>query len=307
MRKIQILTVFILIASISCFAQKTNLSLNLKKGQEYKQNLDSKVSIEQNVNGMAINIGMNINGDMSYVVDKINGDSYDLSVKYNSLTMGMDMPQGSMKFSSEKKDVNDMFSTILGEMVGKTFYITMLKNGKITEVRNSDVLFETVYDKLPNVPEAQIQQMKAQLSQAYGEKALRGNLGMVTSIFPDKPVSIGDTWNVTTNMESGFTALMTSTYKYLEEGSDYYLIGGDSEIQTADTDDYVENNGMKMKYNLNGTLVSKIKINKETGWIVDAKINQELKGNTEIQGNAQMPDGMSIPMEMKNDMTITGN
>ncbi len=306
MRKINILTFFILF-SLSCFAQKTKLSLNLKKGQEYKQNLDSKVTIEQDVNGMTINIGMDIMGDMSYVVDKVNGDSYDLSVKYNSLTMGMKMPQGAMKFSSEKIDVNDMFSTILGEMVGKTFYITMLKNGKITEVRNSEVLFESVYDKLPNVPEAQLKQMKSQLSQAYGKDALKGNLEMVTSIFPDKPVSIGDSWNITTNMKSGFSALMTSTFKYLEEGVDYYLIGGDSEIQTEDTGDYIENNGMKMKYVLSGKLTSKIKIDKESGWIVDAKINQELKGKTNIQGNAQMPNGMSIPMVMKSDMTITGN
>jgi len=306
MRKIQILTLFILV-SFTCFSQKTKLGLNLKKGQEYTQNSDSKVTIQQDVNGMTINIGMNIKGAMSYIVDKINGDSYDLSVKYNSLTMSMEMPQGSMKFSSEKKDVSDMFSTILGEMVGKTFFITMQNNGKITEVRNSDVLFASIYDKLPNVPEAQIKQMKTQLSQAYGENALKGNLEMVTSIFPDKPVGIGDTWNVTTNMESGFAALMTSTYKFLEEGTDYYLIGGDSDIQTEDTDAYVENNGMKMKYDLKGTLVSKIKIDKVSGWIKDAKINQELKGKTNIQGNAQMPNGMSIPMEMKNDMTITGN
>ncbi len=306
MRKINILTLLILV-SFSCFAQKANLCLNLKKGQEYKQNLDSKVSIEQNVSGMTINIGMNINGDMSYVVDKVNGDSYDLSVKYNSLTMAMEMPQGSMKFSSEKKDVNDMFSTILGEMIGKTFYITMLKNGKITEVRNSEVLFETIYNKLPNVPEAQLNQMKSQLSQAYGKDALKGNLEMVTSIFPDKPVSIGDSWSITTNMKSGFSALMNSTYKYLEEGSDYYLIGGDSDIQTEDTADYVENNGMKMKYDLKGTIASKIKIDKESGWILEAKINQELKGKTDIAANAQMPNGMSMPMVMKNNMTITGN
>ncbi len=305
MRKIQILILLFLV-SFSCFAKKTNLRLNLKNGQEYLQNMDSKVSIEQNVNGMTINITMNIKGIMSYTVDKDNGDSYDLSVKYNSLNMKMQMPQGAMEFSSEKEDTNDIFSTILGEMVGKTFFITMLKNGKITEVRNTDVLFESIYNKIPNAPESQVKQVEKQLKDAYGEKALKGNLEMVTSIFPDEPVAIGDTWNVSTNMESGFSALMTSTYKYIEEGSDFYLIGGDSEIQTEDKDAYVENNGMQMKYKLNGTLVSKIKINKESGWIVEANITQELKGTTEIKGNAQMPDGMSIPMVMKNDMTITG-
>ncbi len=306
MKKVQILAL-LWVVSIACFAQKSTLKLNLKQGQEYLQKQDSKINIEQNINGMTINIVMNIYGVMSYNVDKSNGDSYDLSVKYKSLKMSMQMPQGSMEFSSDKVDENDVFSTILGEMVGKTFYINMLRNGKIKEVRNTDVLFSSIYDKLPNAPEAQVAQVKKQLQDAYGGDALKGNLEMVTSIFPDRPVEIGDTWNVTTNMKSGFSALMSSTYKYLEEGSDFYLIGGDSSIKTEDTDTYVENNGMQMKYNLAGSLVSKIKIDKSSGWIVEAKIDQELKGNTEIKGNAQMPNGMSIPMVMKNDMTITGN
>ncbi len=306
MKKVQILAL-LWVVSIACFAQKSTLKLNLKQGQEYLQKQDSKINIEQNLNGMTINIVMNIYGVMSYNVDKDNGDSYDLSVKYKSLKMSMQMPQGSMEFSSDKVDTNDVFSTILGEMVGKTFYITMLRNGKIKEVRNTDILFSSIYDKLPNAPETQVAQVKKQLQDAYGGDALKGNLEMVTSIFPDRPVKIGDTWNVTTNMKSGFSALMNSTYKYLEEGSDFYLIGGDSSIKTEDTDTYVENNGMQMKYNLTGNLVSKIKIDKSSGWIVEAKIDQELKGNTEIKGNAQMPNGMSIPMVMKNDMTITGN
>ncbi|MCW3787349.1 DUF6263 family protein [Plebeiibacterium sediminum] len=306
MKKYQILTL-LWVVSFACFAQKSTLQLNLKQGQEYLQKQDSKINIEQNLSGMTINIVMNIYGVMSYNVDKVNSDSYDLSVKYKSLKMNMQMPQGSMEFSSDKIDETDMFSTILGEMVGKTFYITMLKNGKIKEVRNTDVLFASIYDKLPNAPEAQVAQVKKQLQDAYGGDALKGNLEMVTSIFPDQPVKLGDTWNVSTNMNSGFSALMNSTYKYLEEGSDFYLIGGDSSIKTEDTDTYVENNGMQMKYNLSGSLVSKIKIDKSSGWIMEAKIDQELKGNTEIKGNAQMPNGMSIPMVMKNDMTITGN
>ncbi|MCW3807075.1 DUF6263 family protein [Plebeiibacterium marinum] len=305
MRKIKVLALMlVLVASVS--AQKVKLTLNLNKGQEYNQNMDSKITISQQVSGMTMDIGMDIKGVMAFVVDEVSNEGYDMSVRYKSLTMKMDLPTGVMEYSSEKGDLNDIFSGILGSMVNKTFYITMLKSGRIKEVRNVDVLFGSMFENFPNVPEAQLKQIKKQLKDAYGAKALKGNMEMVTSVFPEKPVAVGDTWNVDTDMESGFAAKMNSVYKYMGQDEGCYLIEGNSKINTVDKDVYVENNGMKMKYNMKGSLVSKIKVDKKTGWIVEAKIDQEMKGTTEIQSNAQMPNGMSIPMEMKNKMTVTG-
>jgi hypothetical protein len=48
-------------------------------------------------------------------------------------------------------------------------------------------------------------------------------------------------------------------------------------------------------------------VDKISGWIIEAKIKQDIQGDVYIKGNPQMPDGMKIPMIMKNDLTYTSN
>lgn len=287
-------------------AQQTELKLNLEKGKEYKQITDSKATIIQDINGQKMNMGMTLKGSMSYLVKVVNENDYEMEVKYDSLSMLMQLPQGTtMEFSSEKNDEQDVFSTILAEMKNKPFQITMTKNGKITEVKNIELLFESVFNKFSQIPENQIVQIKAQLMKAYGEDAFKGNLEMVTAIYPDKPVAKGETWEIKTKLESAMSADITSTYKYVESNSNYHLIVGDSKITTADKDAYIASNGVPMKYDLTGNMLSEIKVEKTSGWIIEAKINQNIQGDVYVKGSPQAPEGMKIPMVMKNDMTFT--
>jgi len=289
----------------SCQAQQTELKLSLEKGKEYKQITDSKATIIQDINGQKMNMEMTIKGSMTYLVKVVNENDYEMEVKYERLSMTMQLPQGTMEFSSEKNDEQDVFSMILAEMKNSPFQITMTKSGKITEVKNIELLFESAFSKFSQIPENQMAQIKAQLMKAYGEEAFKGSIEMVTAIYPDKSVVKGESWEIKTKLESGMSADMTTTYQYTENNSDYYLIVGDSKIATADKDAYIESNGMPMKYDLTGNMSSEIKVDKTSGWIIEAKINQDIKGDVYIKGNPQMPEGMKIPMVMKNDMTFS--
>ncbi|MFB6319992.1 hypothetical protein ACE1EF_15510 [Saccharicrinis sp. FJH54] len=42
-----------------------------------------------------------------------------------------------------------------------------------------------------------------------------------------------------------------------------------------------------------------------TGWIIQAKIEQKIIGDSYIKENPQLPDGMKMPMVMANEMLIT--
>jgi hypothetical protein len=304
-------TIFtLIIASIiftSCQSQKTDLSLRLEKGKVYKQITNSKATIIQEVNGQKMNMVMTISGTMTFLVKDVNASGYSMDTKFESLSMSMQMPQGTMDFSSEKNDPNDIFSTILGAMKNKTFEVRMSKTGKITEVKNVEALWGTAINQFEQLPEMQKEQIKAQIMKAYGADALKGNIEMVTAIYPDKPVKKGDKWTINTKLESGMSAKMTTDYEFTDLTSDYALIKGNSNIETADKDAYIESNGMPMKYDLTGSMTSEIKVDKNTGWIIEAKINQEIKGDAYIKENPQVPNGMKIPMTMINEMVIKNN
>jgi len=299
-----ILTVFVL---TSFQTQNSDLSLKLEKGKEYKQITNSKATIIQEVNGQKMNMVMTIKGTMTFLVKDITENGYNMDAKFEELSMSMQMPQGLMEFSSEKNDANDVFSTILGAMKDKAFGITMSKTGKITDVKNVEALWSTAINTFDQLPEMQKEQIKAQIMKAYGGEALKGNIEMVTAIYPDSPVNRGDKWTINTKLESGMSANMTTDYEFAELTSEYALIKGKSTIVTADKDAYIESNGMPMKYDLTGSMDSEIKVDKNTGWIIEATINQKIEGDTYIKENPQLPNGMKIPMTMINDMVITNN
>lgn len=97
----------------SCQAKSIDLKFNLEKGKEYKQVTSSKISIIQEINGQKINMGMTLNGNMTFLVKAVNSNNYNMDVKFTQLSMAMQMPQGTVEFSSEKNDANDIFSSIL--------------------------------------------------------------------------------------------------------------------------------------------------------------------------------------------------
>lgn len=305
MRKIFALLLVSTIWTLSCQTQKIDLALKLEKGKAYKQNTNSKVTIIQDINGQKINTVVTVKGTMTFLVKSVDQNGYNMDLKYEKLSMAMQLPQGEVEFSSEKKEANDIFSTILGSMKNRPFEVIMSKTGKITDAKNVDELWETVVNQFDELPTLQKEQIKVQLTKAYGEEALKGNIEMVTAIYPDHSVNKGDKWIINTNLESGMSAKMTTDYEFTELTSDYAIIKGKSKIETADKDAYIVSNGMPLKYDLTGEMVSEIKVDRNSGWIIEAEINQEIKGNAYIKENPQMPDGMKIPMSIISEIEIT--
>lgn len=112
----------VLLCLLGCQGQKTQLSLNLKNGETYTQKVLSKVSIDQDINGQEVKMVMLVSGQVAFKVLEVVGSEYKMEAVYESLGLEMQMPGGSMQFSSEKEDENDVFSTILAQMKKNPFF-----------------------------------------------------------------------------------------------------------------------------------------------------------------------------------------
>lgn len=287
--------IFVLTAT---HAQTMELCLNLKEGREYQQNSESSMTIVQDLGEQTMEIFMIVKGKMTYKVTGVGEKEYEMNVKYESVSLSMEMPQGKVEFSSEQPGEDDIFSQILSEMVGKPFQVSMTRTGRVKEVKNIDKMIESIFKNFKGLSAAEVKQFKAQLMKAYGEKAFRGSIEMVTAIYPDKPVSIGESWIVKTKLESGMLVDLKTNYTLEANEADHNLIRGVSEIETLDKDSYIEVDGVAVRYDLKGEMHSEIKVNKSTGWIVEAKISQHISGSASLKDSPQFPGGMDIPMSI---------
>jgi hypothetical protein len=304
MKRIVILLLIVTITQ-SIFGQKQKLGFNLKVGETYYHVMQSSSTIRQDINGQKINIDVTISGKTAFKVTNLKDTLYDMAVSYERLAMTMKLPNGDMTFNSDKNDDNDIFSTILGAIKGKQFSIKMTKAGKIVEVKNLDSIFESLLDQFPKFTSQQKQQIKAQLLQAYGEKAFKGSYEMVTNIYSNSAVQKGSTWTINTKLESGMAATLLTTYEFKDKIENYNLIIANGKFETSDKDAYTQINGMPTRYDLTGTMNSTLKVDVKTGWIIEAKVNQLMSGNAEIKDNPNLPGGLTIPMSLENTMSYS--
>lgn len=100
------------------------------------------------------------------------------------------------------------------------------------------------------------------------------------------------------------SAKMTTEYEFADLTSDYASIKGNTIIKTPDKESFIDVNGMPVKYDLQGSMISIIKVDKKTGWIIEATINQEINGDAYIKDNPKMLKGMKLSMTIKNESAI---
>lgn len=294
---------FTLLLILNPGSTKYDLGLKLEKGKTYTHNYSSEITIKQDINGYQQNIDMTVSGGMQFAVENIVNDAYVMKASYTSVSMSLSMGAAETVYSSEEGK-EDPLSQVMRSMVGRTFDLTMEKTGTITNISNLDNIFNAAFENM-DIEDAQKEQVLDQIKQAYGEESFKGNIEMITAILPNKSVKKGDSWTNTTVLKSAMMANMNNTFTLTDISDTYLTITGKSSITTGDSPDYTIVNGMETRYLMNGSMTTEYKIDPNTFWIIEGKVNQNLKGKVDIKKNNNLPEGLSMPMSMKTIMNIT--
>lgn len=280
------------------------LQLNLKKGESYRQVTLNDASITQEIMGQSMEITLGVSSIMIFKVLSANGDDYDMEVSFDNMKLSMGSLQANMEFDSDNPAEDDAFSQIMSGVVGESFNIKMSRSGKVLEISGIEAMWEKAFSG-QNISAAEKAQIMTQLNQTYGKESIKGNIEMVTAIFPENKVSQGDQWTNDVNINSGMKGLASTTYTYQGSEGGKHLLTGLGEITTSEEGAKIQTNGLELTMNLNGNMESEIAVDAATGWIVEATIKQKIDGTANMEGNAQMPNGLSIPMKIRNEMKVT--
>ncbi|SHN08474.1 DUF6263 family protein [Mucilaginibacter sp. OK098] len=289
-----------------CNAQKFKPALNLTKGNTYYLTTNATSAIVQTMSGQQNTVNLAFNFRMAFKVISIADTVYNMEVSYQSLSMKMDMGGNTLDLDSKKNDPQDVPSSIIAAMMNKPFNLEMTKTGKIKSVQNIDKMVSEAIKSFPQIDSTKKEQVKAQFMQSFGPNAFKGSIEMGTAIFPDIPVAKEDKWTVKTQLESPAKATVTITYQLADIIEGTYLIHGEGSMVTDKNTEPAHINGLPIKYNLNGSLISDIRVDKATGWISEVKLKQAMMGDMQILDNPQVPGGMTIPMTFNTDVNTTG-
>lgn len=299
MKKI-FLTAFILLFVGPVSAQKNTLGFNFTKNQVFTQTMTADINIDQSFAGQTMKINMKMVSKNTFKVLEVHDTDYLVNVTYENLSLKMNMP--GMPATGE---VDAVMKKMTNAINGKSFSMNMSKKGKIVKIHNMENLFSGLFDSIPEMPEAQKEQMKKQMEDAYGKNNFIANFESYSAIFPSHAVAKGDKWTNKNKMETSFSMLTETEYTLKDVTAKYYLISYNMKMKMDKTDSLKMTNGLPMVFNMDGTGTGELKIDRATGWIISGTLLQKMSGENEVKDCAQVPGGMKIPMVMENKMEIS--
>jgi hypothetical protein len=301
--KISVLALAIM-CTFPAFSQIT-LRYNLKKGETLKQNMVTSMNLTQTIMDQEMKIDMSIDIHSTFDVKDVQEDKYTMDMTYKTMKMSMAMPGGADAITFDSNTPEDIatqqnIGPMLKAIIDKPLEIVMSKTGYVESIKGMEKLQEAMINSMDeNIPDQMKQQLIAQFGSQFSEEALRSMFAQNSNFFPDKPVNIGDSWDMKSSAAvSNFTMNidMKMTLKSIEndavdiviEGTVYTPEGYEQEI-----------NGMKTSVTLKGTQQGLVKVNKNTGWIISSNMTQNFDGNVEVMG-------MQIPLSATSTITVTG-
>ena len=280
-------------------AKKYSLIYNLEKGSKYYLNVSSNQNIHQEVNGMDIDIKITYGGKTSYEVSDIQDNIMELKVIYETLSFTMESPMMNLNYNSEVDSVSDNpMHNALRAVVGVPFDVKIDNKGKVLSVTGFDNVYSGMVDNFGGNSEM-VSQMAESIKKQFGNEAMKNSIAVMTDIFPDSKVEVGDSWEKSVVQNAGMSITTNSNITLTEADNNQWTLQGKSEL-VSNPDSTMEMNGMTQMFDMKGTSEFTMILDAKSGWIKEGDVVQELEGVVSVEGG-QLPAPMEIPMKIKTE------
>jgi hypothetical protein len=284
-------------------AATTRLEWKLAKGKTYYQRTVMDQQIAQTVMGQEQKIEQATGLGLKLQVLDVDAQG-NMRIQYTYLWTKLKQvnPMAQVDYDSSRQSPVPAGAESFAALVGQSYTIKMTPKGKVLDVNGVEQLKEAVLKKLP--AGAETGPMASTIA-AYTDK---DNLKQMTearmAIFPDKPVSPGDSWNKDMTVAIGFPVIIQSKWTLQKEEAGVATITLTSTLRPDPSAPPMDTGGMKLNCNLSGTQEGTLQVAEVTGLLTASKARQQLKGDVKVAASAGAPPAMAIPMTI--DTQITG-
>ena len=170
-----------------------------------------------------------------------------------------------------EKDPMGAMGKIFSSLVNKPFIIKVDAEGKVLEVSGFEKIINDMIDSLPG-DESVKEQARASMKDQFNEQSMKDNFAQVFTIFPNKEVKVGDSWEKSYNTGGKMGAKFSTIYTVKDIEGDHVTLSTDTKISPAGSESEVE-----------GKQTGNILVDSKTGLMINASFDQDMK--VKSQGN----------------------
>ena len=268
-------------------AGAVTLQLKLAKGKTYYQ----RTVIDQHVTQTVMN--------MQQVMDQSMGTGVKMDVlavdgrgnmrirgTYNWSMSKRTGPLGSLDYDSAMQPTPPAGAEPFAALLGQGYLVKISPKGEVLDVNGIEELQAAVRKRLP--PGAEADPALGALNQFLDGKGIKQMVESALSVYPDKPVEVGESWGKKRVMSPMFELTIDSKWTLQKREAGMATIAMTSSLR-SNADKPVEAGGMKMTFDLAGTQDGTLRMQEVTGLIVSGLAQQQLKGEIKLGDSAQGP------------------
>jgi hypothetical protein len=249
------------------------LKFNLEKGKGYNYemvwDMDTKAMGQESKISVDAQYAMEIKDD--------DGKIKTVETVYKSIKMGMNVMGMQLDMNSDKP-INDgnaeknpliMMNKIISGITNKPFLAKVDAEGNVLEVTGFDKIVNGMIDSMGLDPQLKAQ-VEVSMKEQFNEQTIKDNFAQLFTIFPNKEVKKGDSWEKSHSTGGRLGAKFNTTYTVKDIDGDFITLTAKSNISSADKDTNIE-----------GVQTGNIIVDSKTGLMVNAEFNQDIKTKAE--------------------------
>jgi hypothetical protein len=252
----------------------SQMKINVKTGDKYKVQSALNIASTASVMGQSMETLVDVKSNTTYEIAAITSDGIDLQSTITKMDAKTSAMGQESNFDSEKDNNSGPLSDLLSAMINKTNNLSVNNKGVIIKQNKDD--------------------NAAALASLTGG-GTETTIELFVPVLVGKELKIGDSFpdssSVTGEKNSSKTS-GTYTIKSIEKEVINILYTG-----TETSSSTIEQMGMEMIKNSNNKVTADIKVDKETGLVVEKASVTETNDTIEVSG-------MSIPATGKTTLTI---
>jgi len=259
------------------------IKMRLNKADTFHYNIKMDMKMNMEVMNKPMNMNMNMDAGSRFEVMENTGDNKELKLTYTGMHMGMDM--GNKMMGAANTD--SILNATIEKVVGKSVFIDLSPTNEITEVKGFDSLMININDDEAG------RQMTEKM---FSKEQINNSFGMMFSMYPGKPVKVGETWTAKTKVNlANMDMEVKLTYK---------LIGVKNGLAEIDVDGIIDCKGdMNQKsgsvgISMSGTQKGTFTIGMNDGYMQTGSYKMDVKAEMEMSGQ-------KVPMIMKANYSLT--
>jgi len=291
-----------LIAPSIVLAQKVDMKLNLEEGKKYTQKTMLESVTKQTMQGQTMESNNSTTSNIHLKVIEDNGSTDTYETWYGSIDLEQSAMGRSMSATSDTTSLEtvDPLSKIFAGMSDKKFKAKITEKGMVEEVMGLEEIVKNAASGMPGGPAA-----IEQISASMGDNGFAKSLELTTDIFPDKKIKVGDSWTKEQFTSTGLPIISKATYKLTSVENGTATIELKAQLETDPNNASTQMQGIDATLFYEGTREGTFMVDVESGWVTSGNIEDDIVGSMTIAPNEQAPDGMTIPLESKNKITIS--